>query len=271
MNMADSVLNTRNTRKILRDIRHRLLRRPWLEVTGEQVFLASWPRSGNTWLRHILYHYFYGDDAAGIDRLDHVMPLIDSIDLKAHLARPDPTGHRFIKTHETGAPYLLTGRVIYIIRDGRDATASWFHYRQKIHGEQGSFDDFLRRCLADRFRYRSWHGNVASWQQLTGSPRLLLLRYEDILADNRQALTRILDFLGDSIDAARLDRALAASSRQAVNRSFQDWAQDRGHDFEGTAGSRGGEGWRQTYTAGQLALFNRAAGAQLAFFGYPLA
>ena len=50
----------RNARKIRRDVRHRLIGVPWMDVRPQDRFLFSYPRSGNTWLRHIVHHLSSG-------------------------------------------------------------------------------------------------------------------------------------------------------------------------------------------------------------------
>lgn len=155
MKVGRHTLGRRTLRKVRRDVQHRVLGLPWMTVSDEHCVLASWPRSGNTWLRHILFFYFYQNDQVDMTTLDQYIPLIDSVDLKTHLAAPNPAPYRFLKSHELGAPYFRNGRIILIVRDGRDATYSWHHYMQSLYGVKEDFPTFLDACLRDRYRYKS--------------------------------------------------------------------------------------------------------------------
>lgn len=261
----------RNARKILRDVRHRGLGQPWMEVEPRDCFLASFPRSGNTWLRHILYFYLTGAEAVDMSALDAFCPIIDGIDLQHHLAARAGESHRFIKTHELGAPYLLTGKVVLLVRDGRDATWSWHRYRMAFNNETPDFDRFLKACLDDRYRYRSWHSNVGSWMPLIDSDRVLMLRFEEMRADTEGVFARVLAHLGIPADPDRIVQAVALATPGKVAETFR--SEVRARRATGDGAGQGGtvERWRSQYTPAQLELFEAKAGDLLAQLGYPLA
>lgn len=266
-----SRMTFRNARKVLRDVKHRGLGLPWMAVEPRDRFLASWPRSGNTWLRHILYFYLTGRDALDMTTLDSFCPIIDGIDLKRHLAAMTGQEQRFIKTHELAAPYLTTGRIVYLVRDGRDATWSYHKYRLGMNpGTPKDFDTFLRLCLDNRIRYHSWHRNVASWLALRDDPSMLLLRFEDMRADPRAAFLRILDHLGIPADAARVDRAVALATPERVNATFRSEIAARHSPGDGAGQGGVVERWREAYTPAQQKLFEDRAGPVLRALGYPL-
>jgi hypothetical protein len=260
----------RSLRKVRRDLQHRVLGLPWMRPEPRDCFIASWPRSGNTWLRHMLFFYFNPGAASDMATIDRMIPVIDSIDLQRDLAPVADTGLRLIKSHEEAAAYFLTGKVIYIVRDGRDATYSWYHFRRKLYGEEIAFDAFLDRCLRDGYRYRSWHTNVAGWLAYRDHPHMLLLHYEAVMADPQAAFASVLRFIGLVPDADRIAGAVAQSSRERVGQSFQSMVQARGKTFSGTAGGPAEGRWRDSFTPAQQARFVSAAGATLTALGYPL-
>lgn len=260
----------RNARKLIRDIRHRGLGQPWLTVEPRDCFLASFPRSGNTWLRHILYFYLTGAEHVDMTTLDAFCPVIDGVDLKHHLAARATDSHRFIKTHELGAPYFLTGKVALLIRDGRDATWSWHRYRMAFNNASPDFDQFLKACLADRYRYRAWHTNVASWLDLGTHPNLLLLHFEDMRADPAAVFTRVLDHFDIPADPDRIARAVQMATPNKVADTFRSEVRARRAAGDGAGQGGAVQRWRQEYSPEQLRLFEQASGPVLKRAGYPL-
>jgi len=76
-----------------------------------------------------------------------------------------------IKTHKYPSD---TKRAIYVIRDGRAATASlWNFYRRRIR---------LESIIEGRTSFGTWSAHVNAWNP-TERPNTLLLRYEDMEAD----------------------------------------------------------------------------------------
>lgn len=260
----------RNARKVVRDVRHRGLGQPWMEVEPRDRFLASFPRSGNTWLRHILYFYLQDNETVDMTELDEFCPIIDGIDLKAKLARKGDAAQRFIKTHELGADYFLAGKIVFLVRDGRDATLSWHKYRMGFGQANGDFDAFLRACLDDKFRYKAWHTNVASWLPLVDSPRTLLLKFEDLKADTAGVFAQVLAHMDVPVDQDRIARAVALASPNKVAQTFK--SEVRARHTVGDGAGQGGQSdrWRASYTPEQLKLFDDKAGEVLTALGYPL-
>ena len=121
---------------------------------------------------------------------------------------PDPTGTtkrdfdrmprpRIIKSHECFDPRYP--RVVYIVRDPRDVVVSQYHYHRKLRkiADDSPIEKFVTRFLAgETCPHGSWGQNVATWLYTSeGSPRFLLLRYEDLLADAARELAKVVEFL----------------------------------------------------------------------------
>lgn len=264
----------RNIAKVGRDIRYRVLGQPWLSVQARDCFLCSWPRSGNTWIRHTIYFYHVDNTDPTMEMLENFSPTIDVLGFQSRLRALGESGPRFIKSHEVAASYFLKGRIAYIVRDGRDAAYSYYNYYTKMKKINVSFDVFLRRMLQNKIRYRSWHYNVATWTKYESSKNILFIRYEDILEDPNREARKILEHFGVVVDENRLIRALDLSSIDRVNKTFQTMtqAQNTAGGQQGFKGGLGGGsgGWRRRFTTEQVQLFNRHAGDILERFGYHL-
>lgn len=152
------------------------------------MWIVSYPRSGNTWVRLLLEH------SLGIEtksahtpgRRDQTLGMFGDGYL---------TGCReveVIKTHATSLPG--NDDVIYILRDGRDAVASyWYFLGDWERKPAGNFTEFLQLLPSSG---NWWAFHVYAWLELEHFHRVLLVRYEDLHKDPERELRRILDFLG---------------------------------------------------------------------------
>jgi hypothetical protein len=157
-----------------------------------RVWLASFPRSGNTFARFVLKELYdvpsdsaYPNEAGG--RLARFLaePRAD--------APHDQT--RFIKTHEILATDDASPAV-YVVRDGRDAYVSYAHFARQTdpHGHSGmSFEDVLRMLVSSPDHFGGWSRHVDIW---TRRAHTAVLFYEDLLADPAGALGRACAELG---------------------------------------------------------------------------
>lgn len=182
------------------------------------VWLSSYPRSGNT-LTRIMLHRVFGIASASEympERPDHgAEPAAGAPGSPAALGR----GRRIAKLVADGAYYPYRGQfpefvaaarrsaervfikthapprdaepAIYIVRDGRAAAVSHFHFLA-ARGEPRP----MRAVIAgDGSAAGSWSGHLSAWQPQT-RPGTLLLRFEDLVARPDGAIAAMSDFLG---------------------------------------------------------------------------
>lgn len=218
---------------------------------GKIIWLASYPKSGNTWLRAFLTN-LWGKQAepADINELsggpiassryvfDEAMG-IEASDLTAteiELYRPAVYEHMatineqtlFMKTHDAytynqaGHPVLSRSAiqgVIYLIRNPLDVAISYAHHSSITLDEAITWMGNTQHCLA-----RSQRGISHQLQQrlLTWSEHVLswvdepnlplqVVRYEDMLADPVAIFTAIVRFAGLPDDPQQIERAIAFS------------------------------------------------------------
>src|SRR5690348_17690471 len=96
------------------------------------IWLASYPRSGNTFYRILLNHLFgVSTQSVYNDPLFEERPELSELvghahnDRSLHELASSPRAY-FVKTHEL--PNCDTYPAIYLVRDGRDALVSYAHY-----------------------------------------------------------------------------------------------------------------------------------------------
>lgn len=156
------------------------------------IWIASFPRSGNTLFRMLLYHY------AGIPTYSwHRDP--DFItrgvaEMIGHRALPVPPD-RIQKLKDTSKMYFTKIHMryddlpfrapsVYIARDGRAALTSWGPY---LEGVQNHKNVKLEKGI----KRQSWQKHVLSW--IGKAP---MVRYEEMIETPRRVVHRILKGLG---------------------------------------------------------------------------
>lgn len=242
---------------------------PWMDVGPEDRFLFSYPRSGNTWLRHVIQHMAFDSLPSGYEEMEGLLPTIDTLEFQSRLEKM-PEGRRFFKSHLPYAPYFLDGKVIYIVRDGRDVMISYYDYFRNLHDYRGDLDSFLRKFTSGWFRYGTWRNNVGSWVDHRDHPNMLLIRFEDLRADPAAVVKQIAEFSGLPTDEARIQTALDASTVDKVHSTMRSWVVAKGTSFQGGVSAGGKKNWRDKLTPEQNAIFVDHAGDLLQALDYPL-
>lgn len=130
-------------------------------VMSRDKFLASYPRSGNTWLRAIAFHLKIGREPASMAELDNAIP-DEHIAIRKNrlIAQSD----YIVKTHSAARINQRYRRVLYIIRDPRDVLPSYYRYVNKAHNQEISFEFFCEAALRGAHWPCSWAEHVTSWE-----------------------------------------------------------------------------------------------------------
>ena len=193
-----------------------LFRRTLLEreitIFDDDLFLTSYPRSGNTWTRFLVGNFVNPNEPVTFLNVERLVPdMYKSADwVLRRLPRP-----RVLKSHECfDARYR---RVIYIVRDPRDVAISNYHWEMKLRSipEGCPIEEFVPRWMDGNFwrRVGSWADHVNSWLATRqGHDSFILMRYEDLQADQPRELARVARFMGLDPDPERINRAIERSS-----------------------------------------------------------
>jgi hypothetical protein len=185
---------------------------------------------------------------------------------------------RIIKSHECFDPRYP--RVIYIVRDPRDVAVSQYHYHRKLKkiADDSPIETFVARFLAgETCPHGSWGQNVLTWLATSeGSPKFLLLRYEDMVEDTARELAKIATFLDRPVTPAQIARAVEQSSAGQM-RKLEATQTDQ---CDLTKGSRkdmsfvraaGSGGWREDLPKPLVAKLEAAWAPVMRHLGYELA
>ncbi|WP_294609116.1 sulfotransferase domain-containing protein, partial [uncultured Roseovarius sp.] len=218
------------------------------------IWLASYPKSGNTWMRSLLAHYFMpAGQAPDINNLrqfttgdtrqdffdaavggkfqsetleDWVMARTKALRLIA-ASKPD---HHFVKTHcqtirmfdQDIIPPELTAAAIYIMRNPFDLAPSFARH-------QGADIDTAieRMCFSDTVMgtpsgiydlLGRWDDHINVWTNAPGLPHYVV-RYEDLLNHPAKTMRTLLEkFLRVKVEGPKLARAIKATSFEAMKK-----------------------------------------------------
>lgn len=239
-------------------------------LSEHDVFLASYPKSGNTWLRHLLGYLVTGDTTPWRGGINLVSDLIGRHDPLPCVARRDG---RLIKTHE---PFNESyRRAIVLVRDGRDVAVSEYFfqkaYSRHFHLYKDSFEVFLKLWLKGKTNgYRSWHSHVLSWDNADqrSDLDLLMLRFEDLKGDTFGSLRSVVDYIGIDADDETLRSAIEDCSITSMKRKEQQyWESQNEPNRNFVRGGKSG-GWKDYFTPELEELFWQHAGGAMTAMGY---
>jgi estrone sulfotransferase len=247
--LRDALRRSRLLRAAVVANRHRGLR-------ADDLFVASYPRSGNTWVRFVLAELANGAPA-DFESIDRMIPAIGSHRGAVGLV----SGRRLIKTHE---PYRAQyARAVYLVRDVRDVLISWYRVTRSDPDDVSALDSFVAEFITEQASpYGRWTDHVRSWQRARerGKP-VLICRFEDVQADPPMAFMQIASFLGLAADAERVGVALARNTPEEMRRLEQLGAdylrRTVGHRSQGVR--RGSVGsWRELLSDRHLRVLEPA-------------
>ena len=197
------------------------------------IWIASYPKSGNTWVRSLLSTYLYTED--GIFNFNLLKKILkfpskkylefftkDFSDIKKiskyWIAAQDRINlynenkSIFLKTHSALCAVennsftnkTNTQAVIYIVRDPRNVITSISnHYSRSIEESYNFMIDNNKMLVADKWGGKnfgisemlgSWSQHYKSWQNIKFAP-ILNIKYENLINDTKNSLITIINFL----------------------------------------------------------------------------
>lgn len=146
------------------------------------MWLASYPRSGNTYLRVLLHAAFGTVVSSKYDEDYSTFP--EAFGTILGRSAPDRFGLR--KTHDIETD---DSPAIYIVRDGKASVVSYFHYCRNFEINRS-----MESIIRGQTPFGSWSSHFRGWAP-SEREATLLLRFEDIVAKPDDAIEQLADFL----------------------------------------------------------------------------
>ena len=195
------------------------------------LWLASYPKSGNTLVRSILSAYFFSNNGKfdfnllknikqfpdlylfknlGINIFDQNEIIKNYIYAQEEINKRDKNAIRFLKSHQVlngingyqFTNYKNSLGVIYIVRDPRKVVLS-----DANHNQRSIEESFKKMCNNTLIKGKgdfigkvetyagSWSSNYNSWKEYKKLNKYLLIKYEDIVKKPEDTFRIILNFI----------------------------------------------------------------------------
>ena len=193
------------------------------------IWLCSYPKSGNTWLRSLISNYFFSKDGNfNFELIKQVDSFPSSKFFKNYedkFEKPEDTSKYWIKEQEKinslnkvfffkthNALCKINGNkftdqnntlaAIYIIRDPRNVVTSIANHYQITTRNAFKFMKDKNRGIIEKDGNRytgfqplfSWDLHLKSWTENTLYPSLII-KYEDLIKDTNSTFKKVLEFI----------------------------------------------------------------------------
>lgn len=271
-------------------------------------WLASYPKSGNTWFRNVLANVMsdadepvdinaletggiassriWVDDVAGVDTADLTQDEIEALRPRVYRWSLQYEGVGYHKIHDAftltseGRPLvddLATLGAVYILRNPLDVAPSLANHSGLELGKAvealGDPDRALARSdgkLSSQLRQflGTWSYHVGSWVDAPGFG-VLTIRYEDMLTDPHRVFGEALAFLGLDSAPERLARAIEFSRfERLAQQERKQGFRERPARAQRFFREGRAGSWRDSLTDAQVARIVADHGPMMRRFGY---
>ena len=193
----------------------------------KNIFLASYPKSGNTWLRAIILSALQQKNIINIKDLSKIRLLSDKMNFTSFKNKiyekkglidydwmskniilcqkklnENTKYNFFFKTHSVRHKSFTNETVnagfIYIVRDPRDVVVSLSNFSGINLDEAINQVVFNKQLMTNangaRELVSNWELNIKSWLEYKSVP-CLFIRYEDLLFKSNNTILNIIDFI----------------------------------------------------------------------------
>lgn len=199
------------------------------------VWVTSYPKSGNTWVRFLLAHLLFENIESSAD-VDRFIPSIGGAPRERIVLPEDKPV--MLKTHWTLSAVIPlfneTLGFIYVVRNPLDVMLSFFNFEMLrfLRSEQNPSEQRIedaREHYIDSFighrgnplrgpggGHTNWSENVRLWRAACERYPSVFIRYEDMLNDTEKEVRRVLQFFRCEVSDQQLQQAIHMSSFESM-------------------------------------------------------
>ncbi|CAH1245089.1 SULT1A4 [Branchiostoma lanceolatum] len=201
-----------------------------LAVKEDDVFVATYTRSGTTWTEEILSLIYNGGDVEEVKSTPIYtrIPYVEykyfpegQTEYERFLELPSP---RLGKTH---VPYNMLprqlqegrGKLICVARNPKDVAVSNFYFNgmNRSFKTPASWDSFLYDFMAGNVPLGSVFDHVLGYWVHRSNPGMLFIKYEDLQKDLHGTVKKLADFVGHQLPPGTIDKIVDHCSFKSMS------------------------------------------------------
>ena len=230
------------------------------------IWISSYPKSGNTWMRYLISNYFFNKTEVFDERIINNIrsfpkdtffyPFIEKEEIISNIYATPPywikaqeniktsTGNMFLKTHNSMCKLNnysftnedLTSAVIHIIRDPRDIAVSYSNFTGETLDRNIKFmtsKNLVHRIDRHRSNYvpeftGSWKFNYNSWKKSLPNTPKIIIRYEDLLNNTYREFEKVINFLSIILNFRPDPNQIKLSINLSNFKTLQNYEKNKG-------------------------------------------
>lgn len=236
---------------------------PIHKTQPQDIFIAAYPKSGNTWMQNLISGIIYGVDTAILpDKLTQkLIPNVHKTDYYKRFL-----DFACFKTHEFPKPHYK--KVVYLVRDGRDAMVSYYHMNKAIDPNTS----FERMIKNGEGMVSKWHEHIKRWEENPYGAEMIQIRYEHLHSQPMKEMRKFCNFAGIERSDEVLQRSIEGNQLVKMKKKEKQFGWDndgwdKSKDFirRGKVGS-----FKDEMDPKLLKMFEQEAKEQLVQMGYEL-
>ncbi|XP_067862722.1 amine sulfotransferase-like isoform X2 [Heptranchias perlo] len=179
------------------------------KMDQDTVFIITYPKSGTTWMQQITSLILANGNIDSVK--DKVLyeraPWVEYV-----VFIPNCKDSQLITSHLNYhmAPNALKnkiGKIIYVARNPKDVTVSFYHYHKfsNFLKKPKDFQHFLEQFVEGNVFYGSWFDHIREWYSHKDELNMMFVTYEDMQKDLRSMIEKVAIFLNKKLDGKTLE------------------------------------------------------------------
>ena len=176
--------------------------------------ITSYPKSGNTWMRYIVYELFFNpknyenDNSLNIKKFIPDLHQIQMKDNKLFLDEDLKNKKVFIKSHYSfdQMKNFPMNKIILVVRNPLDVFVSLYNYYDLNDKNKDKYvEEFAKNHTLpglSKFNYPSWSEHLIKW--LDSKLDICLIKYNSLIDDFDNEISKLLNFFNIGLDQEKL-------------------------------------------------------------------
>tara|TARA_Y100000591_G_C21814317_1_gene689756 strand:+ start:19 stop:870 length:852 start_codon:yes stop_codon:yes gene_type:complete len=238
-------------------------------VKKNDIFIASFPKSGNTWVRLIVANLL--NKKPNFNNIDHFLP--ETYSYKESFYFQNSENIRIFKSHDYFDHRFK--KVIYVVRDPREIIVSSYFFQMKIgtikknYSKKKFIIDFIKGKYSANFG--TWEQNVGSWYG-SRNQNIIFVRYEDLKEKPRHEIKKISKFLKIKISDKKILKIINRTSfknlQSEEKKDSLKWNSIKSKSNIPFFRSGKKNSWKKFFTPDENNLIKKTFGRHMKIFNY---